>query len=203
MNARRYASIVWLRRSVCPSVWGWKAVDILGRMPDSHRNSCHISEVKRESQSEMMYEGSPWCFQTSRAKMTARSAAIFFSSLRGRKCAIFVNRSITTHNWLHPSESGSSVMKSIALDCQGAYGSSRGEESPYGWCRAALFFWHSGQLRTKSIILSFIFGHQKLRRISSIVLSWPIWPAIFGSCSDPRIKFLRLPSSGIQSIPFR
>jgi len=54
--------------------------------------------------------------------------------LRGRKCAMFVNRSITTHNWLHPSESGSSVMASIPMDCHGAYGSSRGEESPYVWC---------------------------------------------------------------------
>jgi len=181
--------MVWLRGSVCLSVWGWKAVDILGQMPDSRRNSCHVSEVNCESRSQTMFEGSPWCFQISRAKVTARSAATFFSFPRGRKYTIFVNRSITTHNWSHPSKRGSSVMKSIAMDCHGAYGSSRGEESPYGWCRTAMFFWHSGQLQTKSIILSFILGHQKLHCISSIVLSWPMWPAIFVLCSDPRIKF--------------
>jgi len=161
--------IVWLRRSECPSVWGWKAIDILGRMPDSRRNSCQVSEVNRESRSETMSDGSPWYFKTSRAKKTARSAAVLVSILRGRKCAIFVNWSITTHNWSHPSQSGSSVMKSIAMDCQGAYSSSREEESPYGWCRAALFLWHSGQLRMKSIILSFIFDHQKFYQMSLIV----------------------------------
>jgi len=99
--------MVWLRCSVYPSVWGWKAVDILGWMPDSHRNSFHVSEVNCESRSDAMSEGSLWCFQTCQAKMTARSAAIFFSFSRGRKCAIFVNRSITTHNWSHPSETAS------------------------------------------------------------------------------------------------
>jgi len=94
-------------------------------------------------------------------------------------------------------------MKSTAIDYQGAYGSSRGEEGMYSWCQAALFFWHSGQLRTKSTILSFIFGHQKLRRISSIILFWPMWLATFRWCSDLRIKFLRLPSSRIQSTPFQ
>jgi len=96
MNAQRYASIAWLRRSVCPSVWWWKAIDILGLMLDSHRNSCHVSEVNRESQSETMSMGSLWCFHISRAKITAsRSTAVFFSFPRARKCAIFVNRSMT------------------------------------------------------------------------------------------------------------
>jgi len=151
--------IVWLRHSECLSVWGWKAIDTLGRMPNSCRNSCQVSDVNREPQSETMSKSSPWYFQTSQAKKTARSAAVLVSFLRGRKCAIFVNWSITTQNWSHPSESLSSVMKSIAMDFQGVYSSSREEESPYGWCQAALFFWHSGQLWTKSIILSFIFGH--------------------------------------------
>jgi len=98
---------------------------------------------------------------------------------------------------------GSSVMKSIAIDCHGAYGNSKGEDSPYGWCRAALFFWHFGQLRTKSIIRSSIFGHQKFRQISSIVLSWPICPATFVSCSDSRMTWISSLSFGTQSIIFR
>jgi len=44
-----------------------------------------------------MSVGSPWCFQTSLANVTARSAAVFPSFLRGIKCAIFVKRSMTTH----------------------------------------------------------------------------------------------------------
>jgi len=52
--------MVWLRHSVCPSVWGCKAVDILGRMPDSLRNSCQVLEVNRESRSETISEGSLW-----------------------------------------------------------------------------------------------------------------------------------------------
>jgi len=172
-------------------------------MPDSRRNSYQVSEVSWESQSETISVGSPWYFQTSRAKPTARSAAVLFPLSRGRKCVIFMNQSITTHNWLHPSERGSSVMKSNAMDCHGVYGSSKGKERPYSWYLTVFFLWHSGQLRTKSVILSFIFGHQKFRRICLIVLSWPMCPVIFVSCSDSRIIFLRFPSSGIQSTPLR
>jgi len=68
----------------------------------------------------------------SRANTTAKSAAVFPSFRSGRKCAILVNRSMTTQSWSHPSDSGSSLMKSMAIDCQGAYGSSSGEDSPYG-----------------------------------------------------------------------
>jgi len=59
--------------------------------------------------------------------MVAKSEVVF--SLSGMKCAILVNWSMITHSWLHSSERGSSVMKSIAIDCQGAYGSSSGEDS--------------------------------------------------------------------------
>ena len=95
------------------------AVNIWGRMPDSRRNSFQVSKVKWESRSEMISVGSPFYFQTSLAKVIARSAAIFLCFLSGRKCTIFVNRSMTTHNWSHSSERGSCVMKSIAIDCHG------------------------------------------------------------------------------------
>jgi len=42
-------------------------------------------------------------------------------------CAILVNRSMITQSWSQPSESSNSVMKSIAIDCQGVYGSSSSE----------------------------------------------------------------------------
>jgi len=75
-------------------------------------------------------------------------------------------------------------MKCIAIDCHGAYGSSSVDARPYGGCREALFCWHFGPLLTKSMILSFIFGHQKFCQINSMVLSCPICPATFVSCSD-------------------
>jgi len=117
-KARRYASIVWLRRSVCPSVCGWKAVDIHGRIASSPRNSFQVSEVNRESRSDTMSVGDLWNLHTSRANIFVRSDADFSQS--GMKCAILVNLSMITQSWLHPSDSGNSVMKSMAIDCHGA-----------------------------------------------------------------------------------
>jgi len=65
-----------------------------------------------------MSVGSPWNLQISQANIFDKSAAVF--SFNGMKCAILVNLSMTTHNWSQPSDTGSSVMKSIAMDCQGA-----------------------------------------------------------------------------------
>jgi len=79
----------------------------------------------------------PWYFNTFQGKMIARSAAVFSRS--GMKCAILVYRSMITYIWSHSSDVRSSVMKSIAIDCHGAYRSSKGDDRPYGWCRAALF----------------------------------------------------------------
>jgi len=95
-------------------------MDIWERMPESRRNSFHTSEVKRESRSDTISDGSPWCHQISRAKILERSLAVLPSFRRGRKCAILVNRSMTTQSWSHPSEIGKSVMKSMAIDCHGA-----------------------------------------------------------------------------------
>jgi len=92
------------------------------------RNSFHGSKVIRESRSDTMSVGNPWNFHTSRVNIFARSDAVFTRS--GMKCAILVNWSMTTHSWLRPSEGGKLVIKSIAIDCHGAYGSSNGEDSP-------------------------------------------------------------------------
>lgn len=45
---QRYASIVWLRHSVWPSICGWESIDIRSRIPNRWRNSFHTSKVKRE-----------------------------------------------------------------------------------------------------------------------------------------------------------
>jgi len=112
--------MVWLRRTVCPSVCGWKAVDIRDRIPDSRRNSFHTADVKQESRSDTMSAGRPWYFQTSHANILAKSDAVLPFVGSTMKWAILVNLSMTTHNWSHPSESGRSVMKSMAINCHGA-----------------------------------------------------------------------------------
>ena len=124
--------------SVCLSVWGWNAVDIRGQIALSRRNSFQVSEVNHESRSETMLGGSPWCHYISRANTTAKSAAVFLFSGSGRKWAIFVNLSMMTHSWSYPTDFGSSVMKSIAIDCHRVYGNFKGKDSLYGWCCAAV-----------------------------------------------------------------
>ena len=169
-------------------------------MSNSCRNSFHTSDVNLESRSDPISVGRPWNFHTSLAKAIAKSGAVLQVFGNGMKCAILVNRSTTTQSWSHSSDSSSSVMKSIAIDCHGAYGSSKGEVSPYGRWWTSLFCWHSGQLLTKSVIRSFIFGHQKFLRTSSIVLSWPMCPSTLVSCSDRSIWSIS--PSGTHSMPF-
>ena len=82
--------MVWLRRSVWPSVRGQNTVDIHGRLPEYLRNSFHVSDMKREFRSETISDRSPWSLQISRAKMIARSFAVFPSFVKGRKFAILV-----------------------------------------------------------------------------------------------------------------
>jgi len=93
-------------------------VDIRCRMLDNRRNSFQVTDVNLQSQSDTMSVGRPWCFHISLAKMTATSAVVF--SHRGIKCAILINRSMTTQSWSNPSDFGSSVTKSIVIDFHGA-----------------------------------------------------------------------------------
>jgi hypothetical protein len=130
MNDLRYASIVWLIRSVRPSVCGWKEVLILGLISSIPRNCFYSVDVNLESRSEMMSVRMLWNLQISLANILTRCSAFFWSLWSGMKCAILVNLSIMTHSWSQSSDKGRSVMKSIAMDVHGAYGSSSGERRP-------------------------------------------------------------------------
>jgi hypothetical protein len=171
MNDRRYTSIVWLIRSVWLSVYGWKDVLIRGHTPRMPRNCFHSVEVNQESRSEIISVGMPWNLQISRVKIFTKCSAVFCSFLSGMKWAIFMNLSMMTYSWSQSSDKGRSVMKSMAIDVHGAYGSSNGERKPYGLWHDVLSFWHSKQLMMYSIISWSILGHQKFHLISSIVLS--------------------------------
>ena len=136
--------MTWLTLSVCPSVWGWKAVHIRGQIPVTARKPFQVLDVNLESRSETMSRGRPWRRQISCANICARSSAVFLFFSSGMKWAIFENQSITTHNSVQSFDRARSVMTSMVIDWHGAYGSSRGERSPYFlWCRD-LSLWQSG-----------------------------------------------------------
>ena len=105
-------------------------MDMRGRIPMTLRNSFQVVDVNLESRSDTMSRGRPCNFHISFAKILARSAAVFALSCRGKKWAIFENRSIITHSSVQPFDKGKSVKKSMAIDCHGAYGNSRGDRSP-------------------------------------------------------------------------
>ena len=88
------------------------------------RNTLYVSEVNLESRSETMSRGRPWRRQISRAKILAKSSAFLPPGDSGMKCAILENRSTTTQSSVHIEDSGRSVIKSMAMDCHGAYGTS-------------------------------------------------------------------------------
>ena len=103
------------------------------------------------------------------------------------KWAIFVNQTITTHNSVQSFDQGRSVMKSMAIDCHGAYGNSRGDSSPYPLWRWDLSCWQSGHAWMYSVMSVSIPGHQKFRLTSSIVFSYLKCPDTWLSYSDSRI----------------
>ena len=144
-------------------------------------------DVNLESRSDTMSWGRPCRRQISHAKIRSRSWAFFLSISRGMKWAIFENRSITTHNSVQLFDRGRSVMKSMAIHCHWAYGSFRGERSPYLLWRRNLSLWQSGHACIYFLMQESIPGHQKFRLINSMVLSCPKCPATLLSCSDSRI----------------
>ena len=165
-------------------------MDIQGRIPVTDRKSFQVWDVNLESWSDTMSRGRPCRRHISRAKIRARSSAFFLSCSRGMKWAIFENQSITTHNSVQLFDRDRSVMKSMAIDCHGVYGSSRGYRSPYLlWCRD-LSLWQSGHTWMYPSMSESIPGHQKFRRTSSMVLSCLKCPATLLSCSDSSIVLI-------------
>ena len=137
-----------------------------------------------ESQSDTTTRGRLCRHQISFAKIRARSSAFFLSVSRGMKWAIFENRSITTHNSVQLFDWGRSLMKSMAIDCHGAYGSSRGERSPYLLWHRDLSLWQSGHACIYLSRWESIPGHQKFRLTNSMVLSCLKCAATLLSCLD-------------------
>ena len=131
--------------------------------------------------------GWPWRHQISLANIQARSSAVFLTSSYGMKWAIFENRSLTTHSSVQPFDHGRSVIKFIAIDCHGTYGSSRGERSTYFLYLRDLSLWQSGHTWMYSVMSVSIPGYQKFRLTCSIVFCCPKCPATLLSYSDSRM----------------
>ena len=158
-----------------------------GRIPVTERKSFQVLDVNLESRSDTMTQGRPLRRQISRVNIRVRSSAVFLSSSNGIKWAIFENQSITTHSSVQPFDRGRSVMKSMAIDCHGGFGSSRGESSPYLLWRWDLSRWQSEHTSIYSVMSVSIVGYQKFRLTRSIVFSCPKYPVTLLSCSNSRI----------------
>ena len=162
-------------------------MDIWGQIPVIDRKFFQMWDVNLESWLDTMSLGRPCRHHISWAKIHARSSVFFVSCSRGMKWAICKNQLITTHNPVQLFDWGRLVMKSMAIVCHGASGSSRGERSTYLlWCRD-MFLWQSGHTSMYFSMSETIPGLQIFRHTSSIVLSCPKYPATLLSCSDSSV----------------
>ena len=95
VKALRYCSNSWLTRSVCPSVWGWYAVEVDPLMPSRSNIAFRNLDTNCGPRSLITCFGVPWCFQT---KFKNRSAVSGASTVLcvGARCTIFVRRSTVT-----------------------------------------------------------------------------------------------------------
>src|ERR1700686_342475 len=97
-----------------------------------------------------MSRGSPWCLNTCRRYRFAVSSAVTWTVV-GMKCAIFVNRLTQTYTASKPWDFGSSTIKSMETDDQGAGGIGSGCSWPWGCWRGVLFRQQVSQELTYSL----------------------------------------------------
>ena len=115
----------------------------------------HSPEVNRLPLSVMISLGIP-CNLTiccMKSVVNCRASKFFLHDI---KWLISVRQSRTMNIVSYPSDSGKSVMKSIAIERQGCSGTSFSCSNPYGACRTALLCWHVSQFFTYRLIVSLI-----------------------------------------------
>jgi hypothetical protein len=75
----RICTIIWLTTSVWPSVWGWKAVDLVSLVSNSDQRLDQNVLRNRLSRSEMMVCGIPKCTHThSKKSLVVASVVMLF-----------------------------------------------------------------------------------------------------------------------------
>ena len=97
-------------------------------------------EVKMGPRSDTISSGIP-CSRKMNRNILARCSEVNPSSLKGRKCAIFVRRHTITIIESQSPDGGSLTMASIDMDFQGPVGIGNGLRSPTGRWRGDLFRW--------------------------------------------------------------
>ena len=121
----------------------------------------------------------------------------------GSKITPFPRRSVVTMMFLHPSDSGSSTIKSIESSCQQRSGMGRGFRSP---CRRLLHIAFAPQLsqfRTKRRTSSAQFGQKNWRASRAYMLSRPGCPVSAESCISCRILVRSGSESGTQRLSLK
>jgi hypothetical protein len=133
--------------SVCPSVWGWNAVDNRQSTPSRSHNLFQNTAANCGPLSDIIVFGSPCNLTTSLTNISAspRASIIVW---HGTKCLIFDSRSTTTQMASYPSHSGSPVTQSIDISSHGFSGTGSGRNTPKLACLLVRDLWHSAQLRT-------------------------------------------------------
>lgn len=134
-------------RSVCPSIWGWKAVLSRHLRHTNNRATNQDCDVNKEPRSETIEFGIPWCLMIEFRITSARPSAVrvFWTA---SQWTIFVRRSTMTRieSYLTPRQSllgRSPVTKSIVKSFHLCEGIGRDRRLLYGVCGADLALIHT------------------------------------------------------------
>ena len=158
------SSKIWMVRSDCPPVYGWKVVLNFNEVPSVVWRLTQNREVNLGSLSLTIDTGTPWSLMISTTYNLAY-LSVEYVTLTGRKCADLVNQSIITQIESKPRvHLGNPTTKSMVM-CSHFYTEiGRLCNKPVGlWC-SILTYWQVKHLATNSAISFFIPFHQKFSR---------------------------------------
>ena len=121
--------------SVCPLVWGWKALEGRSLMFNREHNCSQKTDMNRASLSEMMDRGNPWYLTMYRINWSAVSRAVASFHVV-TKCVILVARFVTVSTLSYTRQSrlirGNPTIQSIPIACHFCTGRDTRYMSPRG-----------------------------------------------------------------------
>ena len=137
----KYCSTVALYLSVCPSVWGWYAVEGFPSILNSVYSAYMNNETNWGPLSEITFWGVPWSLKMWLRNMVATPWAVISMEI-GNNQIILENRLTTVRMALFPCNSGNGPMMSTDMISQGFCGISFGCKGIFDALLINLFFWH-------------------------------------------------------------
>ena len=143
MKAQRYISTSWFTLSICPSVWGWYAVDGAPVIFRSQYSSFVNWATNWGPQSVMICLGIPSCGQISFWNNQATPSVVMVS-WQGNKYRSFECQSTMFRIILCPRLIGNGPIRSMVIIFDGCSGIWVSTNSPFGICRISLVFGHMG-----------------------------------------------------------